>query len=90
MAGKLFYRPSAFKHGIRKEEMLYAMINNIVETEIPGRNGLSDVTLFIGYGDERKRYYLEVIAEITSDGEIVIFHAMRLREKIRREFAHFL
>jgi hypothetical protein len=74
---------SAAKHGIPREEALYAMshADGMYPNFQPPRPGFHRApTLFIGpsrYGT------LEVIAIVTPPGEVFVFHVMALRDSTR-------
>lgn len=71
------WTPSADKHGIPRDEVLYAMTHATVERQWPpAREGHTTVPrLYVG---PSRFGTLEVLAEV-GDGSVVIFHAMRLR-----------
>ncbi len=73
----IHWTPSADKHGIPRDEVLYAMSNATIERQWPpARKGRAIVPrLYIG---PSRFGALEVLAEV-GDGSVVIFHAMRLR-----------
>lgn len=73
---------SAGKHGIPREEALYAMArpHHVVKAFGQPRIGTVAPTLFIG---PSRFGTLEVLAVITPPGGIWIFHVMRLRESTR-------
>src|SRR5699024_758111 len=52
---------SADKHGIPREDALYAMMHYVVSAEIDGEPGETTV-LYIGHPHEQTDRYLEVIA----------------------------
>lgn len=77
--------PSADRHGIPRDEALYAMTHATVsETWPPARDGrATPPTLFIGpsrYGE------IEVIAQVEKP-HVVIFHVMRVRQSTRDRIA---
>lgn len=77
------WSPSAFKHGITQDEIIYAMRNayeNVRNYGRPRSEGGARATLYIG---PSKFGTLEVLATITPPDHIHIFHAMRLREVTR-------
>lgn len=75
------WSPSAFKHGITQEEIIYAMRNAELRQPGYGRpQGGVRATLYIG---PSRFGTLEVLATITPPDGIHIFHAMPLRETTR-------
>jgi hypothetical protein len=77
------WAPSAFKHGLTEDEIIYAMRNAYENVRNYGRPRFQDgarATLYIG---PSKSGPLEVLAMITPPNGIHIFHAMPLRETTR-------
>lgn len=78
----IHWTPSADKHGIARDEVLWAM-NHATATLAwpPAREGRPIIpTLFVG---PSRFGTLEVLAEI-GQGSVVIFHAMPLRAATQR------
>lgn len=75
------WSPSAFKHGITEDEIIYAMRNAQLRQPGYGRpQGGVRATLYIG---PSRFGTLEVLAVITPPAGVHIFHAMQLRETTR-------
>lgn len=68
---------SADKHGIPREDTLYAIMNAEVSAEVEGEPG--EVTMvYVGHPHGQTDRYIEVIAAHRPPRTIVIFHAMPL------------
>ena len=67
--------PSAIKHGMTKEDILYALERSIYDETLDTD---PNKTLSIGY--DMNARLLEVIFHVLSDEQIVVFHAMRCRK----------
>ena len=67
--------PSATRHGLNKEDILYALTHSIHDETLQSD---PNKTLSIGY--DRKARLLEVIFHVLSDEHIVVFHAMKCRK----------
>lgn len=76
------WTPSADKHGIPREDALYAMMYYAVSAEIDGEPGETTV-LYIGHPHEQTDRYLEVIAAHIPPRTILIFHVMPLTDMFR-------
>ena len=76
---------SVDKHGIDRDEVMFAMSHaDTIVAWPPARSGRTVVpTLFVG---PSRFGTLEVLAEV-SRGEVVIFHAMRLRVSTQAQLA---
>lgn len=76
---------SAFKHGIGKSEMLYAMDNPLSKLGVSSRIGGWVNTLVIAHPDGVDQRYIEVIYAESWDGTIIrFFHAMALTNRYRQ------
>lgn len=71
------FRRSADKHGIPREDALYAIMHAEVSAEVEGEPGEVTV-LYIGHPHSQTDRYLEVIAAHRPPRTIVIFHVMPL------------
>jgi hypothetical protein len=76
------WRKSAAKHGISRDDALWAMTHAEVTAELEGRPGES-VVLYIGHPHAQTDRYLEVIAAHQPPRTIVIFHVMELSDLYR-------
>ena len=78
------WAPSADKHGIRREDALYAIEHALyveVEFDEPRLGGRVRPTLFIGPPRARGGPLLEVMVEITGSRGLHVFHVMQARKK---------
>jgi hypothetical protein len=78
------WAPSADKHGIDREDALYAIMNAYyVEREFddPRPPGTVRPTLFIGPPRQLGGPLLEVMVEVTPPRDLHIFHVMVARSK---------
>jgi len=69
------FNAAAFKHDIKKEDILYALKNKVVDAAI---EGLADKYGVIGF--DRAGNPLEVMYNPIDDNSINVFHAMKLRK----------
>lgn len=76
------WTPSADKHGIPREDALYAMMHYAVSTEIEGDPGERTV-VYVGHPHGQTDRYLEVIAAHIPPRTILIFHVMPLTDMFR-------
>lgn len=76
------FTPSADRHGIPREDAIYAMSHAEGVEEIPGRTG--EVTrVYVGRAHAQTDRRLEVIAAHRPPRDIVIFHVMDLSDLYR-------
>lgn len=81
------FRDSVDKHGIPREDTMYAMQHAEVIRGIEGRPGEPGETfLYIGHPHAHTERYIEVIATVTPPRTVVVFHSMPLRSL----FTHLL
>ncbi|MCL2158466.1 MAG: hypothetical protein FWH48_03570 [Oscillospiraceae bacterium] len=74
--------PSAKKHGLSEEDILYALRQSIYDETLESD---PNKTLSIGY--DGKARLIEIIFHVISDENIVVFHAMPCRRNyIERMF----
>lgn len=73
---------SAEKHGVAREDALYALMNYEVSAEVEGEQGETTV-VYIGHPHAQTDRYIEVIAAHRVPRTIVIFHAMPLTDLFR-------
>lgn len=73
---------SASRHGVSREDALYAMMNFEVSAEIDGEPGEQTI-VYVGHPHGQTGSYLEVIAAHRPPRTIVIFHAMTLTDTFR-------
>jgi len=74
-------RPSARKHGISDERMLYVLRTCPRPLEHPAGAGL-----VIYLAPDREGVPLEVVAFEDDDGQLTIIHAMRLRPSYKKTY----
>lgn len=72
---------SAEKHGISREDVIWAMANAVCSVEIPGEPGWKTF-VWVGHPHAQTERYIEVIAG-TRGRDLKIFHAMPLTTKYR-------
>ncbi|MGZ0069846.1 hypothetical protein [Microbacterium arborescens] len=76
------YTRSADKHGIPREDALYAMLHAEASAEVDGEPG--EVTMvYVGHPHGQTDRYIEVIAAHRPPRTIVIFHVMPLSDLYR-------
>lgn len=76
------YTNSADKHGVPREDSLYAMLHAEVSAELDGEPG--EVTMvYIGHPHGQTDRYIEVIAAHRPPRTVVIFHSMPLSDLYR-------
>lgn len=73
---------SAEKHGISREDSLYAIMNAEASAEIDGHPGELTI-VYVGHPHGQTNSYIEVIAAHRPPRSIVIFHSMPLSDLYR-------
>lgn len=73
---------SADKHGVSREDALYAMMHAEVTAEIEGDPG-ERTLVYVGHPHGQTERYLEVIAAHQPPRTIVVFHVMDLTDQFR-------
>lgn len=73
---------SAARHGIAREDALYAMIHHEATAELEGNPGERTV-VYVGHLHGQTDRYIEVIAAHREPRTVVIFHAMELTDVYR-------
>lgn len=76
------FKASADKHGIPREDSIYAMIHAEASAEVEGEPGETAV-VYVGHPHGQTDRYLEVIAAHQPPRTIVIFHSMPLSDLFR-------
>lgn len=76
------FASSADKHGIPREDSLYAVMNAEASAEVEGEPGETTM-VYVGRPHGQMDRYLEVIAAHRLPRTIVIFHAMPLSDLFR-------
>lgn len=76
------FTDSADRHGIPREETLYAMLHAEVTATVPGHAGETTL-VYVGHPHGQTDRYLEVIAAITPPRGVTIFHSMPLTDLYR-------
>jgi len=69
------FNESAFRHGISREDILYAYNNRIYDAAV---DGLPEKYAVIGF--DRAGNHLEILYNPVDDNTISIFHAMKARK----------
>ena len=80
------WEPSSDKHGVAREDQIYAMVNAAFTDPIEtGKNG-DVVMLYIGPEHHQTERELEILVRhpARKGAEASVFHAMRLGPKYRR------
>ena len=77
MADKIFFVPSAFRHGYTKDDIEQAIETKIFEDILIGED---DIYVIIGFDTVANP--IEVFYNVIDDKTIKVFHAMALRDKI--------
>lgn len=73
---------SAAKHGISRDDALYAMTHAEASAELDGHPG--EVTMvYVGHPHAQTTRYIEVIAAHRQPRDVVIFHVMELSDLYR-------
>jgi hypothetical protein len=70
-----FVKPSAYKHGIKREDMYYVIDHSTDRIQLE-----EDPTKFLYWGYDSSLRDLEVVTTELIDGVEVIIHAMKIRE----------
>ncbi|WP_336653526.1 MULTISPECIES: hypothetical protein [unclassified Leucobacter] len=73
---------SADKHGIPREDSLYAIMHAAVSAELDGEPGETTM-VYVGHPHGQTDRYIEVIAAHRPPRTIVIFHSMPLSDLFR-------
>ncbi|MGC0273462.1 hypothetical protein ACO0LV_10780 [Pseudactinotalea sp. Z1739] len=73
---------SADKHGVTREDALYAMMHAEATAEVDGEPGEQTI-VYVGHPHEQTDRYLEVIAAHRPPRTIIIFHVMPLTDNFR-------
>lgn len=76
------FTKSAARHDISQADALYALTHAVNTQPIEGRDG-QPTRVFIGRPHAQSRHYIEVIASVTPNGDILVFHAMELTDMWR-------
>jgi hypothetical protein len=76
------WTPSAAKHGISRDDALYAMTHAEATAELDGHPGETTL-VYVGHPHGQTGRYLEVIAAHRPPRTIVIFHVMELTDLYR-------
>lgn len=77
------FRTSSDKHGISREDTLYAMMNAEVACELEGGRQGETRMLYIGHPHGQTDRYIEVIAAHRHPRTIIIYHSMPLSDLYR-------
>lgn len=73
---------SAAKHGILREDALYALLHPVATAELAGEPGETTV-VYIGHPHGQTDWYIEVIAAHREPRDVLIFHVMNLSSLYR-------
>ena len=77
---KIYYNPSAFKHGFTEADVLKAIESKIYEGPV---EGFENKYAIIGF--DTKRNLLEILYNIIDNESINIFHVMRCRNSFIKQ-----
>lgn len=76
------FTSSADKHGIPREDSLYAIMHAEASAEVDGAPG--EVTMvYVGHPHGQTDRYIEVIAAHRQPRTVIVFHAMPLSDLFR-------
>jgi hypothetical protein len=76
------WAPSADKHGIPREDAIYAIGHAAARASLEVRSGETTV-VFVGHPHGQTERYIEVIVALTPPRDLVIFHVMQLSDLYR-------
>ncbi len=76
------FTSSADKHGIPREDSLYAIMHAEASAEVAGEPGETTM-VYVGYPHAQTDSYIEVIVAHLPPRTIVIFHSMTLSDLFR-------
>ena len=76
------FTSSADKHGIPREDSLYAMVHAQAAAEVEGKPGETTI-VYVGHPHAQTDRYIEVIAAHLPPRTVVIFHSMPLGDLFR-------
>jgi hypothetical protein len=77
------WAPSAAKHGIARHRILHVVVSAPRALPFLDEHGEAVEGVFLFLGDDPSGVPLEVIARIGDDGTVLVFHAMKMRQKYR-------
>jgi len=80
IADKIFYNPSAFKHGFTEADILRAIESKIYEGPV---EGFENKYAIIGF--DTKGNLLEILYNIIDNESINVFHVMRCRNSFIKQ-----
>lgn len=75
----IVWADSAAKHGIPRDDVLYAMEHDVGRAPIDENSGKRSL-IIVGLPHPQARRYIEVCYTIQPPNQILVFHAMELRE----------
>jgi hypothetical protein len=76
------WKPSAEKHGISREDAIYAMTHPVGQQQVKGHAG-EVTTVYVGHPHGQTDRYIEVIAALRPPRDLIIFHVMDLSDLYR-------
>jgi hypothetical protein len=79
---------AATRHRISKDNIRYVIANYRVRIEEPppaGREGVPDTRL-VFLGKDMQGHILEVMAVMLQGGDLLVIHAMALRDKYKQQY----
>ena len=78
---------AATRHRVSKDRILHVIANFRVRfEEPPPTGGRSSATRIVYLGDDQQGQTLEVMAVEGEHGELLVIHAMNLRERYRKRY----
>jgi len=80
MGQKVVFVPSAFKHDVSEENILWALQNHLTDSAIDDGNGDGDGTKYLVIGFDKSGNLLEIMYNLVSEQTIKVFHAMKCRK----------
>jgi hypothetical protein len=77
------WKPSAAKHGIPQDDVIYAMTHATGTEEVDGAKPGQTNTVYVGHPHSQTDRYIEVIVATWPPNNLAIFHAMPLTDLYR-------
>lgn len=77
------FSPSADKHGIPREDAVYAVLHHAGYADLPARRPGERSFMFVGLPHQHAMRYIEVGVAVDGRGNRKIFHAMEVTDLYR-------